>query len=185
MMEGRETTRRLGGVVSPSPSPPSPAGVGATTRIALSKAKRIFDIRADRGNPPVLTSAEQAAVSALTTERDVIKYMTPKISLLLPQSPSGDRCPRIYLNSEVLPFLQHETTTGVSSTAAKPDGWGGFAPFAELRAAIEGQGMGPAFIYGLLPRYELQLEGLVTMIGEAKFPRILTDTDFDLEAGLK
>lgn len=148
----RATLRALG-TPSAALSPPTASLLGNVTLDELSTTAAVHDLAAAAG-AAVLDPEEQDRLSDLTTENDVIKFITPFLmDICTPASTAAGASSfrRVLVNSEYLQWLRHPASKR-EKLELKPDLHLSWHPFVEYRDANDTQSpAGPGFLFGILP----------------------------------
>jgi len=126
---------------------------------------------ANSDGPPILTAVQQRELAACTTESDVVKFMTPFLWELA-DTDSSDVCGAVLVNSELFRWLDRPKHPLRSDLRLKPDLFRTWRPFIVDRGAAPAQGVGHAYIFGPLAHRNLQLDGCVRELYEAKLEEL-------------
>jgi hypothetical protein len=160
---------RVGG----SPLSPSYAAVGDTALHTLTSARRIFHLQpppdgaSDDEKAPVAAPEDLGRLLACTSERDLVKTITPLLRAargldVAPEPSPADPCPLVLVNSEGVAWLDALSPAQPADQLKRPDLFVTWAPFwSGLHTSERGT-------VGRLAARALQLDGCVRELYEAK-----------------
>jgi len=163
-------------MLRPAASPDSLSHLGMSTMQTLNTMGAVTIFSAAAGEA-VLTEAAQSSLAGLPKEVEVVAFLSSALARLRPISePSDDACPRILVNSEFLPWLQHPSVPNRPSARLKPDLFGSWAPFIFFRDRSSPLQQADG-CFGTLASQNLQQQGCVAEFFEGKKGR-LSDAQF-------
>lgn len=136
-------------------SPVTPAQIAHVALETLRNIPGGITIAPPTAGPSILTRAQHYDLrSNCYTAAELVKFMTPFLAKLrLPDSSATSPCRPVFMNSELLRWLVHPSSSVYrEDQRLKPDCFVSWAPFVEFREgnADAGQGIGQNFSYVVL-----------------------------------
>ena len=162
---------RLVSAQTPAQPDTTAAALGESHLSVLQNIAGGVAVFAGSDGAPILTAAQQREFAACTTESDVVKFITPFL-WELSDTDADDACGAVLVNSERFRWLDQPKQPLRSDLRLKPDLFRTWRAFIVDRGGTATQGVGPEYLFGPLAHRNLQLDGCVRELYEAKLDEL-------------